>query len=1005
MAPGCRWRRAAGMLVIAAASLLVVSGTSSQAALPRFRNVVNVPFATRANGPMGVVLADEDALAGRSSSALWGQIAADPSVANLQSNRRLIEFLTRHGIWDPRRPPSYPRTVVHATRGRLVQPDLSRAAAEGRQVGNGAITLAYKNWTADEEQALRAFFAAVVPVVNSVYGKPAFTMTVTVVKDEQTIAFMDAIYDATANEIRLPGITRPLDDLDTSREGFALIHMLIRAYHDDAMFYYDAWETGFAMAAAWAVAQQVDPNYDLGLHPFHAVPVYECLNQPELGNSTFYPPSGYQGMTTWRIGMAASAWFKAYIEDARFFRDANAAYYAAFDPRNPTLAGDIPALRQLVGGVLPQIEGMSFADWYERQYVLDTSVSLGPKLYVYNLPQNDTVPLVMDYYSTTVDGDEAPLGGTANLEYFDYQRIYSLFAQAGYQADIPASGMDAGVGFLAPSFFAIGGPQRVYVDVGVGGLYRTVIYPYGVRGPDEGGSNFIGAVLGADSGTTNLQAGSTQADLTVSQGAYGGSLGAALRPGPVALTFSSGSGQTVTRQVNVSVDYYVAFVQSGEATTLTTTFPVGANGRHMISVPAFPSAPDAATALGLSPNEFILSWWDPRAVGDDKYKFGPDVPPLGPGRGYWLKVTRDANVTLVGSCPPADQDYRIHLEPGWNMIGTPFDGEISLATLRFQEGIGAQTSFEEAVTRGWIRSAVFGYSQTGGYGTVTSLQPWRGYWIKVLRADGINIIFPGTGGRRARLAAPVRRASSDAGWQARLVAQTSDGAASTVTFGVAPSATAGFDLFADAESPPSAGTGIRAHFPHADWGANAGPYLVDIRGPSAGAITWDLEVSADRAGETVVVTWPSLAAVPRSVALTLVDLATGKRTYMRTTSHYAFESEGAARRLRIEATRDTGGRLVITNVVAVPTKGGGAEIGFRLSTAAEVTVRVRNIAGRLVATVAPGRAMSPGTNTVTWNLLGQGGAPVPNGTYLCEIVGATEDGQRASAVRTVSVVR
>jgi len=994
-----------GALTIVTTCLLVANSLPVQASLPRFHNISNVPFATRASGPLTALLLDDDALAGRSPGALWAAIASDPSVAGLESNRRLIEFMTAHGIWKPDHLPTYPRTVLHVSSGRLVRSELARTAGEGRQVGGGSITLEYKNWSPEEEDALRAFFEQVIPVLNSIYGKPAFDITVTVVKDDTAIALMDAIYDASANEIHVRDITQPLGNLNESREGFALIHMLLRAYHDDAMFYYDAWETGFALAAAWAAAGQIDPNFDLGLRPFHAVPVYEGLNQPELGNSTFYPPSGYQGMVTWRIGMAASAWFKVYLENPDFFRRVNEAYYAALDPSNPELAGDIPALKQLVAGVQPQVEGMGFADWYERQYVLDTSVSFGPKLYVYHFPQNETIPLVLDYYLTTPDGDEQPLGGTANLEYFDYQRIYSLFAQEGYQVLILSSGPDAGVGFLAPSFFAIGGPQRVYVDVGIEGLYRTVIFPYGVRGPGEGTNNFIGAVLGADSGTVTLRNAGGETKLTVSQGVYGGNLGATLHPEPVTVEFAGENGETVTRQVNVSVDYYASLLQSGGPATLSTTYPFGTNGRHMISIPAFPKASDAATALGLSPGQFILARWDPRSVEADKYKFGPDVPPLAPGRGYWLKLTADANVTVEGSLVPPDQDYRIHLEPGWNMIGVPFNRQVSVSSLRFQEGIDAPASFEEAVSRGWIRAAVYGYSQASGYTTVTSMQPWLGYWLKVLRMDGINVIFPGTRSRNVQTKARVHRLSSNGTWQARLVAQTSDGEATSVKFGISPSATPGFDAFADAETPPSDGSGIRMQFPHADWGPNAGGYLMDMRGPSPGMTTWDLEVAVKGSGEQVVLSWPSLSSVPRDVSLTLVDLATGKRLYMRTNSSITFVSNGGVRRFRIEATRSAGGRLMITDLMAVPTKGGAADIAFRLSAPAEVRVQVRNMAGRLIATVTPGRAMPAGNNSVVWNLLGPGGTPVPNGTYICQVVGATDQGERATAVRTLSVAR
>jgi len=103
------------------------------------------------------------------------------------------------------------------------------------------------------------------------------------------------------------------------------------------------------------------------------------------------------------------------------------------------------------------------------------------------------------------------------------------------------------------------------------------------------------------------------------------------------------------------------------------------------------------------------------------------------------------------------------------------------------------------------------------------------------------------------------------------------------------------------------------------------------------------------------------------------------------------------------------------NVLAVATATVGAvnaqqlnsqyvSVVYSLSAAADVCIEVRNIAGRLIATIPCGVG-SAGVNTATWNLRNSSGAPVPSGTYLCIVTAHSERGGQARAVRTLSVRR
>ena len=81
-----------------------------------------------------------------------------------------------------------------------------------------------------------------------------------------------------------------------------------------------------------------------------------------------------------------------------------------------------------------------------------------------------------------------------------------------------------------------------------------------------------------------------------------------------------------------------------------------------------------------------------------------------------------------------------------------------------------------------------------------------------------------------------------------------------------------------------------------------------------------------------------------------------------------------------------------------------AWFSVNFSADADVTVEIRNIAGRTISRIPCGRARA-GVNSATWNLRNRSGAVVPAGTYVCTITACSEDGTLTSAVRTMQISR
>ena len=86
-------------------------------------------------------------------------------------------------------------------------------------------------------------------------------------------------------------------------------------------------------------------------------------------------------------------------------------------------------------------------------------------------------------------------------------------------------------------------------------------------------------------------------------------------------------------------------------------------------------------------------------------------------------------------------------------------------------------------------------------------------------------------------------------------------------------------------------------------------------------------------------------------------------------------------------------------VVAVPTSV-GAQFGVSLLAAADVTMSIRNLAGREVAVLQPGR-LDAGTRTLVWNRQSSFGTKVPTGTYLVQVQAQDPSGASVSQLLTL----
>jgi hypothetical protein len=171
---------------------------------------------------------------------------------------------------------------------------------------------------------------------------------------------------------------------------------------------------------------------------------------------------------------------------------------------------------------------------------------------------------------------------------------------------------------------------------------------------------------------------------------------------------------------------------------------------------------------------------------------------------------------------------------------------------------------------------------------------------------------------------------------------------------------------------------------------------------------WNVEVRTDLAHQDVTLTWPDLSGVPEGYRLTLTDVETNEAVFLKTRSHYRFNSgEGGARRFRLRAEKGPGGNLHPTAFqVVAPTSGRSAGlVTFTLPSGSIVDVDILTLTSQSVRSVVRSRAAEAGLNRLPWDGRDGEGRPLPNGTYLARLTVTGPDGEQVQEVTTFTMLR
>jgi WD40 repeat protein len=396
--------------------------------------------------------------------------------------------------------------------------------------------------------------------------------------------------------------------------------------------------------------------------------------------------------------------------------------------------------------------------------------------------------------------------------------------------------------------------------------------------------------------------------------------------------------------------------------------------------------------------------WDATA---QQYREVGNAEPLLPGRGYWVKPSSVARLIMSGV--PNASPFSIRLKAGWNHIANPFLLPLQWdpAAIRVRRN-AEERSLEEASRVGWVAGYAWAWDNTQqryvlvsdpSYvpGAQRQIAPWQSCWVYAYQdCDILLARSRGTGIPNGR-----SLQQTPGQWSIRLQVQLGAQWTGVIVGGSRWAQDIAVGLPPD---PPGS-----VQLPKMYLLRQGVPVAVDLRADGRANTAWDIvmEVPEGNASETATLLWQGAHLVPRGVNPVLVDLQTGERKFMRTTSshQFAISRQGGVYRFRLEMLPNAQLlRITQARVHGGRSVGGRFSIVYQVSDAAQVEVTITS-GGRLIRRLASGITRSASLQQVTWDGRDQNGVAVPAGAYMVEIRASNSDGQTVRATVPVVVTR
>ncbi len=378
--------------------------------------------------------------------------------------------------------------------------------------------------------------------------------------------------------------------------------------------------------------------------------------------------------------------------------------------------------------------------------------------------------------------------------------------------------------------------------------------------------------------------------------------------------------------------------------------------------------------------------------GEGNVEFGkPAFENLAPGRAFWLITTTPQNFDAgPARSIRTDTPFVLKLQPGWNLIATPFDFPTAWATVQKPAS---------------VENNLWAFDGTQYLDQQNSLLPWQGYFLRNLDSQAQTIhLAPALESGASKTLTPAAAIN----WQIQL--RVSDGEFSDATnyLGEALQAEANWDPL-DWSEPPTIGDHVSLYFNHSAWPRFAGKFTRDFRPAGNKAQSWPFEVVASRPGLPVELRWTLSGDFPAEAEIVLQDIDGHLRREIRSAelsgeASYTFRATAQPRHFiwwvgekaqlaeagALQNLIPAGFELAPSypnplRLAELPQIG---VIRFGLPSAGTVRLTIFDLAGRIVRTLVNKENLNAGYHEARWNGRDDLGQPVTAGIYLYRLEAA-----------------
>ncbi|MGH7451040.1 MAG: putative Ig domain-containing protein, partial [bacterium] len=359
--------------------------------------------------------------------------------------------------------------------------------------------------------------------------------------------------------------------------------------------------------------------------------------------------------------------------------------------------------------------------------------------------------------------------------------------------------------------------------------------------------------------------------------------------------------------------------------------------------------------------------------GEGNIEFGEaGFENFAPGHAYWMITTTPTRYgTGAAHSINTNAAFALTLQPGWNLIATPFDFPTAWSAVQRPEGVENNL---------WAFDGVRYSSEQ------EAMQPWQGYFLRNLDSLSQTIfIAPVVAGNNA---AAQKSVDSDILWQVQLRVSDGEFRDDENYLGAAAVAAETWDR-RDFSEPPAIGDHVSLHFDRRDWPRYAGLFTSDFR-PAADAVQkWDFTVVATRTGLPVELTWEYSGDLPNDWVFVLEDVDGRMRRRIEPAKNstgkerYIFHATPQARRFiwwagpekqlleagTFENIFPAAFELAPSypNPLRLAEANANGTIRFGLPMTAGVRLTIFDLSGRLVRTLVAGQSLDAGYHEVRWD--------------------------------------